>query len=261
MPMRATNTPTLMPEALSSVFETDGLIWLFAAVVVAGLVRGFAGFGSGMIIMAVGSSVLPPVSAVIFMLMAELVGPLPNLRAAVRDGAPRDVGLLMIGATLAVPLGIFCLATMSPETFGWVVSASVLLLLFALMTGWRYRGVLTKRLTVATGALGGFMSGFAGIPGPPVIMLYMASLLPISVIRANFLLYLLAIDVVMIAAFWVSDLMVWEIALLGLIAGLPNLAANWLGAQLFNPDAEGLFRAVAYIIIASSAIIGLPLWK
>lgn len=249
-----------MLETLSGVFATEGLIWLFVAVTVAGIVRGFAGFGSGMIIMAVGSSVLPPVSAVIFMLMAELVGPLPNLRAALRDGAPRDVGLLMIGATLAVPVGIYCLATMSPTAFGWVVSASVLFLLFALMTGWRYKGILTPRLTVATGALGGFMAGFAGIPGPPVIMLYMASLLPISVIRANFLLYLLAIDVVMIAAFWMTDLMVWEIALLGLIAGIPNLVANWIGAMLFNPDAERLFRVVAYIIIASSAIIGLPLW-
>jgi uncharacterized membrane protein YfcA len=150
---------------------------------------------------------------------------------------------------------------MSSEVFGWVVSTCVIALLFALISGWRYTGVLTPRLTVATGALGGFMSGFAGIPGPPVIMLYMSSLLPISVIRANFLLYLLAIDVLMIAAFCVSDLFVWEIALLGLIAGLPNLVANWIGALLFNPDAEELFRAVAYIIIGCSAIVGLPLWK
>ena len=250
-----------MPETLISVFDIDGIHWLFIAVFVAGLVRGFAGFGSGMIIMAVGSSVLTPVSAVVFMMMAELVGPLPNLRVAWRDGAPRDVGRLMIGATLAVPVGIFCLTNMSADGFGWVVSAVVLILLAALMTGWRYRGVLTPRLTIATGALGGFMSGFAGIPGPPVIMLYMASRLPIAVIRANFLLYLLAIDVVMIAVFWGAGLFVWEIAVLGLIAGLLNLVANMLGARLFDPNAEVLFRRVAYLIIATSAIIGLPLWK
>ena len=250
-----------MPEALTGVIDAEGIVWLLAAVVAAGIVRGFAGFGSGMIIMAVSSSVLSPVSAVIFMLMAELVGPLPNLRSAWRDGAPRDVGRLMNGATIALPLGIYCLATTSTEVFGWVVSACVLSLLFALMSGWRYRGVLTPRLTVATGAFGGFMSGFAGIPGPPVIMLYMSSMLPIAVIRANFLLYLLAIDVLMIAAFWLSDLLVWEIAFIGLLAGIPNFVANWFGGLLFNPEAEGVFRAVAYIIIACSAIIGLPLWN
>ncbi|MGA9253964.1 MAG: sulfite exporter TauE/SafE family protein, partial [Roseobacter sp.] len=212
-----------MPEAFAGVFDVDGLLWLFVAVFVAGLVRGFAGFGSGMIIMAVASSFLSPVSAVIFMMMAELLGPLPNLPAAWRDGKPRDVGRLMLGATLAMPLGIYCLAKMSADFFGWLVSVCVLLLLFALMSGWRYKGVLTEKLTVATGALGGFMSGFAGIPGPPVIMLYMSSRLPISVIRANFLLYLLSIDVVMIAIFWGSGLFILQIAILGLIAGVPNV--------------------------------------
>ena len=250
-----------MPETLAGVIDTQSLIWLLLAVFVAGLVRGFAGFGSGMIIMAVSSSVLNPVSAVIFMLMAELVGPLPNVKAAWRDGVPVDVGRLMIGATLSVPVGIYCLANMSTEFFGWIVSAGVLTLLCMLMSGWRYKGVLTPRLTIATGALGGFMAGFAGIPGPPVIMLYMSSRLPISVIRANFLLYLVAIDAVVVVVFWGSGLFVLEIALLGLLAGVPNLLANFLGAKLFDPTAEVLFRRVAYIIIAVSAIIGLPLWN
>ena len=250
-----------MPEFLGSLPDAGGLIWLIIGVVAAGLVRGFAGFGSGMIIMATASSVLPPVSAVIFMMMAELIGPLPNLRAAWREGAPRDVGRLMIGATVMVPVGIWCLANMSADFFGWIVSASVLLLLAMLMSGWRYKGELTPRLTVGTGALGGFMSGFAGIPGPPGSMLYMSSRLPIAVIRANFLLYLLAIDVVMIAVFWGSGLFIWEIAVLGLLAGIPNFVANFAGARLFDPTAERVFRIVAYIVIAASAILGLPLWS
>jgi uncharacterized membrane protein YfcA len=249
-----------MPEALAGVFDVDGLLWLFVAVFAAGLVRGFAGFGSGMIIMPAASSVLDPVAAIIFMMMAELLGPLPNLPAAWRDGAPRDVGRLMLGLVLAVPLGVLFLAHVSPDAFGWVVSIIVLILLAVLMTGWRYKGVLTPRLTVATGALGGFMGGFAGVPGPPVIMLYMSSLLPISVIRANFLLYLLGFDIVIILVFWGSGLFVWDVAVLGLIAGVPNVVANILGARLFDPGAEVLFRRVAYVIIAASAIIGLPVW-
>ncbi|WP_187431242.1 hypothetical protein ROLI_027990 [Roseobacter fucihabitans] len=250
-----------MLEALAGVFETDGLLWLMMGVVAAGLVRGFAGFGSGMIIMPVASAVLSPVAAVTFMMMAELLGPLPNLPAAWREGAPRDVARLMIGAVITVPIGILCLSVMDANFFGWVVSISVGILLALLMTGWRYKGELTPKLTVVTGGLGGFMGGFAGVPGPPVIMLYMSSRLPIAVIRANFLLYLLAIDVVMIAVFFVLDLFVWKIALLGLMAGIPNVIANMIGARLFNPNAEVIFRRVAYLVIALSAIIGLPIWK
>lgn len=250
-----------MLDAIWLALSTDGLIWLVAAVFIAGLVRGFAGFGSAMIIMPVASSILSPVEAIIFLTAAEILGPLPNLPAAWREGRPRDVGVLMMGAVIALPLGILCLSVIDPLVFGWFISSAVIILLLLTASGWRYRGTLTRGLTVFTGALGGFMTGFAGIPGPPVIMLYMASQLPISVIRANFLLYLLAIDFVLLPVLWLSGLMVWKIALLGLMVGIPNLIANVIGARLFDPHAERLFRNVAYVVIACSAIIGLPLWK
>lgn len=250
-----------MPEALTSALATDGLIWLIAAVCVAGLVRGFAGFGSAMIIMPVASSVLSPVEAVIFLISAELVGPLPNAPSAWRDGAPRDVGLLVLGAVFALPLGAWALSFMDPTLFGWIVSLLVVVLLVLTVSGWRLKGALTKQMTIATGAVGGFMTGFAGIPGPPVIMLYMASRLPIAVIRANFLLYLVALDLLLFPVLWMMGHMNWSVALLGALVGIPNLLANMIGARLFDPSAEHVFRTVAYIVIAASAIVGLPLWK
>lgn len=250
-----------MLDAIWSALSTDGLIWLVLAVFIAGLVRGFAGFGSAMIIMPVASSVLSPVEAIIFLVTAEILGPLPNLPAAWREGRPRDVCVLMSGAVIALPFGIVCLSVIDPFIFGWFISTAVIILLILTASGWRYKGTLTRRLTVLTGALGGFMTGFAGIPGPPVIMLYMASRLPVGMIRANFLLYLLAIDLVLLPVLWLSGLMVWKIALLGLMVGIPNLIANIIGARLFDPQAERLFRNVAYVVIACSAIIGLPLWK
>ncbi|KIN71857.1 sulfite exporter TauE/SafE family protein [Sulfitobacter guttiformis] len=250
-----------MPEILTSALATQGLVWLVVAVFIAGLVRGFAGFGSAMIIMPVASTVLPPVEAVTFLICAELIGPLPNARAAWRDGEPREVGLLVLGALLALPLGLWALTSMDPAAFGWVVSISVFALLALTIAGWRLKGALTQRLVVAAGAAGGFMTGFAGIPGPPVIMLYMASTLPAAVIRANFLLYLVALDLLLFPILWAFGLMNWSIAFLGVLVGVPNLIANIIGARLFDPSAERLFRNVAYIVIAVSAIVGLPLWK
>jgi uncharacterized membrane protein YfcA len=250
-----------MPEVLAAAGSTAGLIWLLLTVIVAGLVRGFAGFGSAMIIMPVAASVLSPVQAVIFMAATELLGPLPNLPSALRQGTKRDISLLLLGVVVAMPLGLVCLSYISPEPFGWLVSGVVLALLLLLMTGWRYSGTLGTPLIIGTGALGGFMTGFAGIAGPPVIMLYMASRLSITVIHANFLLYLVGIDVLLFAMLWGSGLLVWQIVVLGLAMGIPNVAANMIGARLFNPGSERLFRTVAYIVIAASAILGLPLWK
>lgn len=256
-----TSSPTSTVKLLGAVITAPELIWLISAVLVAGLVRGFAGFGSAMIIMPVASSVLPPVEAVIFLIFTEIVGPLPNARAAWRDGAPRDVGLLVAGAMLALPFGIWALSSMDQTLFGWTVSISVIVLLVMTASGMRLRTALTAPITLAAGAVGGFMTGFAGLPGPPVIMLYLASRLPVAVIRANFLLYLLALDVLLALLLWIYGLMVWPVGLLGLLVGLPNLGANIIGARLFDPSAERFFRTVAYIVIAASAIIGLPIWK
>lgn len=259
--MPATNTPILMPDILAEALATEGLIWLVIAVFFAGLVRGFSGFGSAMIIMPAAATVLSPVEAVLFMSATELLGPLPNLRSAWRTAVRRDVALLMLGVVLAMPFGLWWLTSVNPSIFGWAVSLIVLTLLVLLMMGWRFKGDLTRNMTVGAGALGGFMTGISGLPGPPVIMLYMASTLPISVIRANFLLYLLAVDLVLFPVLWLIGLMVWDIVLLGLLIGLVNVAGNALGGMLFNPNAERAFRTVAYLIIAASAILGLPVWK
>ncbi len=250
-----------MPDWLQPAGSPEGVIWLVVAVFVAGIVRGFSGFGSAMIIMPVAASVLSPVEAVIFLTAAEILGPVPNLRPSLRDGTPRDIGRLMLGALVCLPIGLWLLTQLDPLVFGWIISGIVLLLLVLVISGWRYTGALSARLTVGAGGIGGFMTGFAGIPGPPVIMLYMASTLPVATIRANLMLYLFAVDLVLFPVLWLSGLMVWPVFALGLMLGVPNLIANVIGARLFNPKAARLFRFVAYLVIFSSAILGLPIWK
>ena len=93
-----------------------------------------------------------------------------------------------------------------------------------------------------------------------MILLYMASRRPAAVIRANFLLYLLGLDLMLFAMLAATGQVVWPVLWLGLLAGVPNVIANIIGARLFDPKRERLFRAVAYIVIAASAILGLPLW-
>jgi uncharacterized membrane protein YfcA len=211
--------------------------------------------------MPAASSVLSPVEAIIFVTVVEIIGPLPNVPAALRTGRQREVGLMLAAAALAIPLGLWCLSRLDPAAFGWIISTVVLVLLLLLMGGWRYHGRLTTPLVGATGGLGGFMAGLVGIPGPPVIMLYMASTLPVSVIRANNMLYLVGIDLLLFPFLTIGGMMSWSVFVLGLIVSLPYIAANIVGAWLFNPAAAGLFRTIAYIVIAASAILGLPLWK
>ncbi len=250
-----------MPEIVLTALALPGLWWLALAITAAGLVRGFTGFGSAMIIMPAASSVLDPFAALAFLTVVEFWGPLPNLRDAWRVGQRADALRMLGGALVGLPVGLWLLSLMQPEVFGWAVSVSVLVLLGFLVTGWRYHGQIGARTTVAVGGLGGLLGGVAGIPGPPVIMLYMASAKPIAVIRANFLLYLLGFDMLMLAIFAVMDLLEPQSIVVGVLLVPVYMLANAVGARYFDPAAERLFRRVAYIVIAASAIIGLPIWS
>lgn len=46
---------------------------------------------------------------------------------------------------------------------------------------------------------------------------------------------------------------------LGLALTAPAMAGNLFGAWLFHPRHEQLYRGVAYVIIASAAVSGLPI--
>jgi uncharacterized membrane protein YfcA len=249
-----------MPEAIAGLLALEGLGWIAAAALIAGLVRGFSGFGTAMIYLPVATQFLPPFWAIATLALMGIGGPLPNLRGAWAVVNRRDLALLLGGTAVSMPLGLWALSFLAPETFRWAVSLLALSMLVLLVSGLRYRGAVSDAMVAGTGVAGGFLGGVAGVPGPPVILFYMARPLPAAVIRATTLLYLFGYEVLMILYLGGSGHLLAVPVLLGLLLTLPNLLGNWLGGLMFIPGYERLYRAVAYIIILISALSGLPVW-
>ena len=237
------------------------LTFLAFGALVAGVVRGFAGFGTAMIYLPVAAQVLSPFAALTTLMVKDIIAPLMHIPRALRDGQPGDVVRLVLSAALFVPVGVWVLSIVHPDVFRWGVSLVALSLLAILILGIRYRGPITKRLLFGTGAVGGFLAGSVGLPGPPVILLYMASTLPSQAIRANNTLYLILADLLIVAVLWWNGYLVPSALALGALMILPYLLGNWLGALIFRPGHDALYRRVAYVIIAASALLGLPIWE
>ncbi len=249
-----------MTETVASLLATDNFYLILLGATIAGLVRGFAGFGTAMVFLPIASQVVPPFWALTIMVVMDVIGPLPTVPRALRDGHPRDVLRLSAGLLVGLPIGVGLLSLMAPEVFRYAVSLIALMLLAALIAGLRYRGTLTRPLIYGTGAIGGVLGGSSGLAGPPVIMLYMASTHPAKVIRANLMLFLICADIAMLAIFALTGFITLTPVLLGLITAVPYLLANVVGAAIFKPEYEKPYRIAAYAIIAGSAITGLPLW-
>lgn len=248
-----------MPDVLAAALAYDGLGWLLMGTFIAGGVRGFTGFGTALVYLPIAGQFMPPVWALITLVVMDVLGPLPNLPRAVRDGRLSDVGWLLAGTVVALPLGLMVLYAVRPELFRYAVSLIALLVPILLVSGVRYRGALGAKLLLGTGGAAGFLGGVAGLPGPPVILLYLASSGPAQAIRANIMMYLFAFDALLLVVLGLQDQLESLPIVIGFLLAAPNLLGNLAGAAMFRPDRQRLYRAAGYAITVCSAIAGLPL--
>lgn len=238
----------------------EGLPVLIVAVIAAGIVRGFAGFGTAMVFVPIAALVVEPIHAILMMMTFDLFGPIALLPRAWRDGEPRDVGLLGMGAIIGLPFGVYLLTRLDPVVFRWMISFLALGLLVLLASGWRYRNPLNRLMTGIVGVVSGFLCGVAALPGPPVIMSYMSSPRPAQVIRGNMILYLFLVDILTFLVFGMKGLLVLLPLTIGAVLAVPYALAGIIGQRIFNPEKEHIYRRVAYAMIAFSALAGLPIW-
>ncbi|MEV8466304.1 sulfite exporter TauE/SafE family protein [Fluviibacterium sp. DFM31] len=250
-----------MPDIPFQVLASPGLGWLIAAAFVGGIVRGFSGFGTALVFMPVAARFLDPLWAIMALMVMDIFGPLPNLPRAARIANRRDIALMLAATLITLPLGLWVLVQVRADVFAWAVSGLALFMLVCLLSGLRYRGPVGPRLVTATGGLAGFLGGLTGMPGPPVILLYLAAPHPAPVVRASTMVYLFLYDVLLVAALWVKGALALVPLGLGLILTVPTVLGNMLGGWIFRPAHERLYRGVAFSVIGASALSGLPIWR
>ncbi|MES0860836.1 sulfite exporter TauE/SafE family protein [Ruegeria sp. SCPT10] len=247
-----------MPELFGQ--SSQGLAIIVFAAGLSGVVRGFSGFGTALIFLPLATPHLGPFGALIGLTIMDVFGPLPNLRRAWASVNQADLWRLVVSCAALLPVGLWVLTQVNPDVFRYAVSGLALAMLAILILGLRYHGHVGRMMVSAIGAAAGFLGGVAGLPGPAVILFYMSRPLPVEVIRATILLFLLAFDFLLLGFLTAMGQVTYATAGLGLALAIPNLLGNWLGGWLFRPERERLYRNAAYVAIAFAALSGLPLW-
>ena len=241
---------------LAAALAQPGAAWLALASVLAGAVPGFAGFGSGLVFMPIAGAVLPPAQAVAALVVMDVLGPLPNLPGALRTGDAREVGRLVLG----LPLGLAALFWIAPEAFRRGVNLMALATVAALASGWVWRGARGRGAQAGAGFLSGIVGGATGLPGPPVILFYMAGGTAPAQVRANLTMFLVAVDVGLIALLAAVGRLEAAAVATGLMLLIPFSLAKLIGSRLFDPGRVRACRRAAFALIVGAALAGLPLW-
>lgn len=247
-------SPAAMPELLTVPFMISA-----AVACIAGMVRGFAGFGAAMLMTPVFSALYGPAIGVALCLMLEIAVALPLLPGVVRLVDWRRIGLLLVAAAVGVPFGNLTLTRVEPEPMRWAISAIVLGAVVLLASGWRFSGRPNSATTLTAGAASGFLNGLSGMAGPPIAFYYLAGDDPAARVRANLTTYFVFVDLMAVAAFASRDLIGWSTSVLGLLLAPAVMLGGVLGERLFPLASEKFYRRLALVLLVGVALGSLML--
>jgi uncharacterized membrane protein YfcA len=244
---------------LAAVFSERRLLAAAAVAGLAGLVRGFSGFGGAMVYMPLVAAIYDPRIAAVTILLVDLVSSTPFAIPEFRRCTWREVVPLSIAMAIAVPFGTWALVVLDPAILRWCVAVLVLSLVPVLASGWRYHGTPSLPATAAVGLFSGLSAGAVQIAGPPVILYWLGGGHDTAKVRANLMVFFLICGVVLVAAYGWQGLFTPQALALSLPLGLPYLIGVGLGSRFFHGASDRLYRIIAYVIIAIAAVTSLPI--
>lgn len=227
------------------------------ATVIAGLMRGYSGFGTAVILAPIYSLLWGPRAGVPVMLLMELVVSVQLLPGAMKDADRRVVLPLGGAAAVATPLGAWILLTADGVSLRRFIGGFVLVFGLLLMTGWRYHGSRPLKLNLAIGTVSGLLKGATGMSGPPVILYLLAGLEDAKRHRANLILYFATLAVISVVPPFLGGLIDLPV-LVRLVVLLPVMAISVpAGARLFRIIPDRLYRPFAMGVLLAAGGIAL----
>ena len=238
--------------------ELDFDAWQAAALllagVVAGLLRGFSGFGAALVLAPVASLIVGAHVAVPAIILAMFVTTVQLFAPTWSQVRWSDQLSLSLAGCLGVPAGVALLLWLDQELMRRFIAAVTVLFALVLLTGWRYRRPPTRHGAAAMGALGGALSGAASLGGPPVIFYLLAGPGSPAQTRASLIYYFAFTQVAALAMFYAGGLMNREVLVTAAVIAPSLVAGTWIGMRLFHLASERTYRAAALSILAIAGV-------
>lgn len=232
--------------------------WVVAGLAaVAGVARGLAGFGIGLIMMPIGATLVPPLMLVPVLFVLDAPASIFLLRSAWKQIDRRDVAILACAALAGMPIGIVLLKAVDAGTLAIAANVVALAAALALLAGLRLSGRPSLGRSIGTGALSGILQGSVALPGPPIILGWVAAQVAGPVLRANIIAYFALIDAMILVIFTVSGFFTWDVLIFGGSLLPIYLAGVLVGRSLFGVVAERAFQRIVLGLVVLGSVSGL----
>ena len=218
------------------------------AVLIAGFMRGFVGFGAAMILIMTLSLILGPRSAVAISSLSGVVLVIQLLPETIRSSEKPFVIPFGFATFLAAPFGTLVLVSLDPAIMKIAISIFVLFMVLMMWRGWRIGG--GRIAIVGTGLAAGFAQGTAGVGGPPAVALALARPGTTVQQRANVLGTVAALAFCSILPLWYHGLFTAEVVIFSILVLPLYVFGTWLGQRFFSQKGQHIYRIAALWVLA-----------
>ena len=227
-----------------------------ATAFVAGLVRGFSGFGGPAIMALVLTQFYNPLSVLTKVVIIDAMSYLLLVPSTAREFNRRVIAIVTLATLAGLPIGTYLLVEMDPLVVKRAIAGAVAVCVAVMLFGGRFRASPSVAVYLAVGLLAGIVLGATYIALVAVIFFFS---LPASggESRANAVYWSVMLSYVLIATHMVlgnvtvDDL--WRATLLG----VSYLAGTGVGVWWFRRTAEREFRRAVLWLLLGLATIGL----
>jgi len=228
-----------------------------AAALAAAFVRGLAGFGMAILMVPILGLAIPPTEAVVTANWLGIFIGFVGLGTIIRD-SERSALTISGLAMLATPAGVWMLAQTDPALARFLIALLALgAFILVLLPKRPHDHVPGAGEVGATGIACGVLTGFAGMPGIPVVPFYLRRVITPQLARASMMTIFLATSVAGVGSAVALKVATWRELVLAMILFPAILLGNWLGHRAFGRISDRAWRIFTGVVLGVAAVAAL----
>ncbi|NEO28029.1 MAG: sulfite exporter TauE/SafE family protein [Kamptonema sp. SIO4C4] len=234
----------------------DGLEELIgiSLVMIAGVIRGFSGFGSAMILAPSLSLLFNPQQVVATILLLEIIASVGLIPEALPQIKWQQVLPMALAAIVTIPVGTYFLVLLDPDLMRRIIGGLLLIFVLLLWVSQRLHVPSRMSLSYGVGALSGFLTGLTGMGGPPVVLYELSRRGTVAANRANLISFFALTQFVALGVYYFKGILSMVVFQRFLLFFPSFLVGLIIGSFLFKWVNENLFRNLVFGFLV---IIGL----
>ena len=240
-------------------FTPDNYFLIVVVVVFSGLLRGFIGFGSGLLMVPILSYFYSPIFAMVFNIVIEIPATIYLTFVGAKKCNFKEISPMMFTMMLTIPFGTVFLVSIDEQIIKILMSILLIFFVILIAIGWRIKATITRYVLVLGGIISGLMQGATGMGGPPYVTVLLSKNDSDEVARANILVITSGLVISAIISLYYFGLFTKNIFLTGIVTAPIYVFSTYLGSKFFNHSGNKYFRnssLIALGIVGIATLIG-----